>query len=146
MSSLRVTAALAAGLFLASCGLGHRLSGSRQTSAEAVVGIIWHWEATQGRDTTIHVPQPQLYTLLLQPNGAVALRLDCNRGGGSYKISAGQLSFGPVTQTRVACPPGSLGGEMAGSLRKVVGFHTEGDLLFLELNAGLGTMRFRRAR
>lgn len=141
----KIIAAVAAVPLLASCGILHSAHGARQTSPQSIVDITWQWEATLTPGSAVSVARPELYTLHLQPNGAAAVRFDCNRGGGSYKIAAGQLSFGPMMQTRMACPPGSLAGEFAGNLRKVVAFYVENDLLHLELNAGLGTMRLRRA-
>ncbi len=39
---------------------------------------------------------------------------DCNRGSGAFEATeAGVLTFGPIAQTMMACPPGSMGTEFA---------------------------------
>jgi heat shock protein HslJ len=51
---------------------------------------------------------PSRYTLELLPDRAAAVRADCNRGRGSYRLDGSKLGFGPLATTRAMCPPGSL--------------------------------------
>ena len=63
-------------------------------------------------DDTIYKPDdPTKYTLTSQDETQVAVRIDCNRGYGTWKLAApGKLEFGPMTITQAMCPPGSLYG------------------------------------
>jgi heat shock protein HslJ len=76
-------------------------------------------------------------------DGDLRARFDCNRGGGRYTISNGQISFGPMMSTRMACPPDSLDGPFLRDLQRVVSFFVENGILFLAFPVDGGSMRFR---
>lgn len=120
---------------------GMRSHGQRRSNVSAVVGRTWQWESTRtGSETTIP-PVPEQYTIQLGDGGKVVARLDCNHGGGTYQITDGQITFGPMATTRMACPPGSLADRFAKELREVRSFYVESNDLYLEIPGG-GTMRF----
>lgn len=58
---------------------------------------------------TARVKNPECFTLEFARDGFATLRLDCNRGSGSYQVeasadgSSGSLSFGPIAATRALC-------------------------------------------
>ena len=116
----------------------------RRTDPQLVLGRVWQWEATTTPVEKIHVPNPEHYTIVLQTEGKVQALFDCNRGGGSYTISAGKLSFSPLMSTRMACPKGSLDGSFSRDLQRVASFFVENDHLYLELPYDSGTMIFRQ--
>src|SRR5262249_53480622 len=60
-------------------------------------------------DTTLKPDDPSKYTIEFQGGGQLSVRIDCNRGKGTWK-SAGQsqIEFGPLALTRAQCAPGSL--------------------------------------
>jgi len=62
--------------------------------------------------------------------------------GGNYKIAEGQLSFGPMMSTRMACPPDTLDAFFMRDLQRVASFFVEEGALYLELPYDSGTMRF----
>ena len=115
----------------------------RSTDPQLVLNRVWQWEATTTPVEKIHVPNPEHYTIRLQDEGRVQALFHCNRGGGSYKISAGMLSFGPLMSTRMACPEGSLDGPFMRDLQRVTSFFIDNDHLYLELPYDSGTMIFR---
>jgi heat shock protein HslJ len=117
----------------------------RSTIPELVLNKTWQWESTITPVTKINVPNPERYTILLTDEGRIQARFDCNRGGGSYEISAGKLSFGPLTSTRMACPEDSLDAPFMRDLQRVVSFFVEDGHLYLELPYDSGTMKFRSA-
>jgi metallo-beta-lactamase class B len=48
---------------------------------------------------------PARYTFDFGADGRLAVRIDCNRGKGSWKAAGpGRLAFGPMAMTRVGCP------------------------------------------
>lgn len=104
----------------------------------------WQWVSTVTPVERITVAAPERYTMLLQPDGRSQVRFDCNRGGGKYKIAEGQLSFGPLVSTRMACPPDTQDGTFMRDLQRVTSFFIEDGVLFLELPYDSGTMQFRR--
>jgi len=112
---------------------------------KAVLNKTWQWESTVTPVETITVPSPEQYTLLLAEDGTLKAKFDCNNGGGSYEISEGNLSFGPMMSTRMACPEGSLDMVFMRDLARVSSFFLEGGNLYLELPYDSGTMKFRAA-
>jgi len=113
---------------------------------QALLNKTWQWVSTITPVEKITVPDPERYTIRLTDEGKVQARFDCNRGGGSYKISAGRLSFGPLLSTRMACPEDSLDGPFMRDLQRVVSFFIQDGNLYLELPLDSGTMRFRPAQ
>lgn len=94
----------------------------------------------------VRVPDPSLYRLELGTDGAVALRLDCNRGRGTWRSEEPhRLEFGAIAMTRAMCPPGSLEPRVARELPWVRVHAIQGDTLRLELFADGGQQIWRRA-
>lgn len=126
---------------------GKRLypAGERSTDPKVVLNKTWQWESTTTPVQKIEVPEPGRYTILLGNDGNAQVRLDCNKGGGSYEISEGKISLGPLMSTRMACPEDSMDGPFMRDLRQVVSFFVDKGHLFLELPYDSGTMEFRPA-
>jgi len=110
----------------------------------AVLERTWQWESTQTVVEKISPKDPSRYTIRLKGEDRLQARFDCNSGGGSYQISAGKLSFGPMFATRMACAPESLDMQFMRDLGRVDSFYVEGDRLYLQLNENGGRMRFRQ--
>ena len=92
---------------------------------------------------TITVEQPERYTLHFLADGRLALRLDCNRGNGSWQATpasgdSGQLSFGPIASTRMFCPPPSLDSKLARDLGLVRSYRLRDGHLLLSGQADGG--------
>lgn len=141
----RVLAILWFGMVLASCTARPPLAAERSTDPKLVLNITWQWVSTATPAEKIDVPHPERYTILLQDNGNLQARFDCNRGGGNYAISAGQLSFGPLRSTRMACPGDSLDTLFMRDLQRVAAFLIDNGRLYLALPYDSGTMTFRPA-
>lgn len=123
-----------------------------------LAGTRWRLVALQSMDDaqgTTRVADPSRYTLQFLPEGRLALRLDCNRGGGSWLGEAGasegprgtlrgSLRFGAVALTRMACPADSLDMRVGRQLAYVRGFVLEGDRLTLSLMADGGLLHWVR--
>jgi len=139
-------AALLGGIVIAGCA--HGVPGKqpiRNTDPQLIVGKTWQWESTITPAEKLSVPEPERYTMLLMTDGRVQAKFDCNRGGGSYTIAEGKLSFGPMMSTRMACPPDSLDTPFMRDLQRVTSFFVQDGALFLELPYDSGAMRFREA-
>lgn len=62
---------------------------------------------------------------------------DCNQGSASYEADEdGSLVLGPLTQTMMACPPGSMGSEYALQLGMASQFGFEGGYLYMTTQDG----------
>lgn len=96
---------------------------------------------------TVRVDDPSRYTLAFGADGGATLRLDCNRGRGTWRSEEPhRLDFGAIAMTRAMCPSGSLEPRVARELPWVRVFAAEGDTLRLELLADGGQQIWRRAR
>jgi len=134
------------GLAIAGCATSMSSDrNERSTDPQAIIGKTWQWVATVTPVEKITVTEPERYTMFLMADGKVQVRFDCNRGGGNYKVSEGQLSFGPMMSTRMACPPDTLDGPFMRDLQRGASFFVEKGTLYLELPYDSGTMQFRQA-
>jgi para-nitrobenzyl esterase len=132
------------------------LAGCTAGGAQPVplAGTSWELVELRSSDDAIGVvraPDPSRYTLAFDAEGNAAIRLDCNRGRGSYTATEtgpglGRLEFGALATTRAMCPPGSLDARLGRELPQVRIWVRDGDTLRLELFADGGQQIWRRVR
>jgi len=112
-----------------------------------LTGTSWQLVAIQSMDDaqgTTCVAEPQRFTLRFGADGRASLRLDCNRGNGSYEMkpagdgSSGSLNFGPIAATRALCPPPHLDERIARDLGYVRSYLLKDGRLYLSLMADGG--------
>ena len=116
----QILTALALVVILAGCAISPlNDQDARSTAPESVVGKTWQWVSTITPVEEITATAPDRYTILLQPDGRVQARFDCNRGGGTYEIGKATLTFGPLMSTRMACPPDSQAARFTRDLQRV---------------------------
>lgn len=123
-------------------GAGAR--GLSQSVSADLGGTSWQLVKFQGGDGQTLVPDDGAkYTLAFGKDGRVSVRLDCNRGGGTWQ-SAGpnQLRFGPLALTRAMCPNMSLHDRIARDWKFVRSYTLRGGHLFLSLTADGGIYEF----
>jgi len=134
---------IASGIFLIGCAtISSNTQSEQNYDPQTILDKQWQWESTITPVEQITVGTPENYTILLKSDNKVQVRFDCNRGGGSFEISLGKLSFGPMMSTRAACPPGSLDFRFAKDLQRIVSFFTRNNNLYLGLPYDSGTMKF----
>ena len=123
--------------------LPHAMVAGETASAE-LTGTSWKLVRIAYSDDTIYKPDdPMKYTLTFQDETQVAVRIDCNRGYGTWKSSApGKLEFGPMTITQAMCPPGSLYGLVIHDLPNFRSYVPKDGRLFLALMAHGGIYEF----
>jgi heat shock protein HslJ/membrane-bound inhibitor of C-type lysozyme len=115
-----------------------------QDTASSLVGSSWQLVRFQGGDDKTLTPDDKSkYTIAFGADGGVSVRLDCNRGRGTWK-SAGpnQEQFGPQSLTRAMCPPGSLDNQIAKNWGNVRSYVLKDGHQFLSLMADGGTYEF----
>jgi heat shock protein HslJ len=89
---------------------------------------------------------PSRYTMRLNADGTVELRLDCNRGRGSWSAEAvgdgdsGSFDFGPLAVTRALCPPPNLDEQIATQAEYVRSYLLDDGRLHLSLMADGGIL------
>jgi heat shock protein HslJ len=122
-------------------------AGIAQADGNPLAGTSWQLHAIQSMDDaqgTTKVAEPGHFTLEFARDGRAALRLDCNRGNGTYKVepaadgSSGSLTFGPVATTRAMCPPTHLDQRLARDLAYVRSYLLKDGKLYLSLMADGG--------
>ena len=108
-NTLRVILALAA-VTTCSATTSSQLTFAGGQKSSGLEGTSWQLVRLQGPDDTTSVPDDKSkYTIRFGRDGRVSVRVDCNRGGSTWKSAGtGELRFGSWSMTRAKCPPGSL--------------------------------------
>jgi para-nitrobenzyl esterase len=132
--------------------------GAARTAADsldlppALAGTQWRLLEFQSMDGTPMRPDDGArYTLALGADGRLAMVLDCNRGGGPWSAepassgTSGSISIGPIAMTKMACPPPSMGAQIARDMDAVRSYLLRGDTLSLGLMADGGLYLWERA-
>lgn len=141
--------AAAAVLMLSSCA-----GPPARSPAGTLTGTVWELHAIQSMDDaqgTMRIADPSHFTLRFDADGRAILRLDCNRGAGSWQAKAssedsGTLTFGPIAATRALCPPPRLDERVARDLAYVRGYRLKDGNLYLSLMADGGIYEWRPLR
>lgn len=113
--------------------------------ADGLVGTTWQWVQTvYGDDSVVAADDPSRYTLHFAADGQLAVRLDCNGGGGTYTVDGSSLLFGAIVSTRMACPDGSQADVFSKDLAEVYSYVIEDGRLYLSLKLDSGIMEFEQ--
>lgn len=138
-----VTALSLISLLLTAC----QSTGTEQEPVLALTDTRWQLVELQSMSDEIGISRPldpAQYTMTLNVDGTVNLRLDCNRATGSWSAAAsseesGSFSFtGPLAMTRAMCPPGSLDERIAREAQYVRSYLLREGRLYLGLLADGG--------
>lgn len=128
-------------LLLAACA-----AGPQPLAPPSLAGTSWQLLSIQSMEDaqgTTRVADPQRFTLSFGHDGRASLRLDCNRGTGTWEAKpagaeAGQLTFGPIAATRAMCPAPHLDERIARDLPYVRSYVLKQGKLYLSLMADGG--------
>lgn len=112
--------------------------------AASLAGTSWQLVKFQSSDDKTITPDDRTkYTIAFGNDGRASVRLDCNRGTGSYESKGpNQLEFGRFSVTLMMCPPGSLHNRIARDLGSVRSYVIKDGHLFLSLMADGGIYEF----
>jgi len=122
-------------------------ASSPQLSETPLAGTEWRLVEIQSMDDAIGTKKPDdpsRYSMRLNPDGTVQMRLDCNNAMGSWSVepgperSSGRFEFGPLATTRAICPPPSLDGQIAAQAQHVRSYLLQDGRLYLSLMADGG--------
>jgi heat shock protein HslJ len=86
-----------------------KTAGFAGQTSSGLSGTSWQLVKFQGSDDTVVPDDRSKYTITFGSNGRVSTRVDCNRGGSTWKaIGTSELRFGSWSRTTAKCGPGSL--------------------------------------
>ncbi len=102
-----------------------------------LAGTTWRWTALTTPDgVTSNVNRPLRYTVLFSDTGQLQLRLDCNRGSGTYRVEGNALSITATATTRRACGAGSAWQAFLEALNQAQAYEQADDSLIIHLSDG----------
>jgi heat shock protein HslJ/uncharacterized lipoprotein YbaY len=115
-----------------------------QSSSTSLAGTSWQLVRVQSSDEKTITPDDRSkYTITFGRDGRASIRLDCNRGSGSYESKEpNHLEFGRFALTLMMCTPGSLHNRIARDLGSVRSYVIKDGHLFLSLMADGGIYEF----
>ena len=117
---------------------------ARQSVVSDLAGTSWQLVKFEGSDDTTLTPEDTMkYTIAFGSDGTVSVRIDCNRGHGTWKSGGpNQLEFGPLALTRAMCPPAPLNDRLAKGWQYVRSYLLKDGHLFVSLMADAGKYEF----
>ncbi len=117
------------------------------SAGDGLAGTSWRLVKIRSMDDRSYTPDDRSkYTLAFEADGRIRVRVDCNRGQGSWsEPEPGQLTFGRLVTTRVMCPPGSLHDRFIRDLGAVRSYRIQDGRLYLSLMADGGIYEFEPA-
>lgn len=137
------TSALLA-VFLTGLVCADHARAARQTTPSDLAGTSWQLVKFEGSDDRTLTPEdPRKYTIAFGSNATVSVRIDCNRGHGTWKSGGpNQLEFGPLALTRAMCPPTPLNDRLARDWQYVRSYVLKDGHLFISLMVDAGIYEF----
>ena len=134
--------------FIAAClllGAGQMSPAAWAQSADEITGIQWHWAQLTETEPAAQsvVPDPENYVLVLNADGSVNLKADCNMVMWTYTLEDTIITFNTVGPATLAfCGEDSLDTQFLEWLGKGGTISLEEGRLILELSDGSGRMIF----
>jgi heat shock protein HslJ len=106
-------------------------------------------QSMDDRQGSTDIPDPAKYTVAFRSDGQADFQIDCNTGHGTWEAQAagddsGNLTFGPIAVTLMACPPPSLDTKVSSSLPAVRGYRIADGRLHMSLMADGGILTWER--
>ncbi len=135
------------GVALAAAGLVLGAAASAAEGDNPLAGTEWRLVEFQSMDDAIGTARPEdpsLYTMRLNADGTVNMRLNCNRANGKWTAepsadpSNGRFELGPLAATRALCPPPSMDEQIAAQSEYIRGYLLKDGRLHLSLMADGG--------
>jgi heat shock protein HslJ len=150
MKGWTATPALLSVVILAGCGgTGAKADSPQETETpeSLLANTDWRLVEFQSMDDSVGTKRPSdpsLYTMRLNADGTVHMRLNCNRATGSWSAepsadpSNGRFELGPLAATAAVCPPPSMDELITAQAEWVRGYLLKDGRLYLSLMADGG--------
>ncbi|MFJ8954236.1 META domain-containing protein [Streptomyces sp. NPDC102381] len=120
---------------------GDTVTLAKQRDAK-LVGTKWNVTSLSADDTTSSVPKAAQgrARLVFDKDGHVSARLGCNSGRAKATVKGDDITFGPLSSTRMGCigEAAKLERTMLDVLKKKVSYEIQGDSLTLKAPGGNG--------
>jgi len=119
-------------------------TGTTTPAALALEAKPWTWVQTTYSDGTSLAPnQPEDFVLTFTADNTVSISTDCNSINGGYELDGNQITFGPLTMTKMLCEDSQEQGFVT-MLDQVQSFFftSDGELVF-DLRYDSGSAVFR---
>jgi len=131
-------------LLVLGCVGTDRAQALPQNAVSDLGGTSWQLVKFEGSDDKTLTPDDSTrYTTEFESSGGVSVRIDCNRGHGTWKSPGpNQLEFGPLALTRAMCPPAPLNERIGKDWAYVRSYTLKDGHLFLSLRADGGVYEF----
>lgn len=119
------------------------------TPANRLADTVWRLVEIQSMDDAVGTKRPSdrnKFTMRLNKDGTVAMKLDCNNANGTWTLEpsadgqSGRFSFGPLAGTRALCPPPALDETITAQAQFVRGYLLKDGRLHLTLMADGGIL------
>ena len=109
-----------------------------------LAGTTWRLAHFVGRGgPTLSPVDKAKYTVAFGKDGIVNVRIDCNRGHGTWKSPGpNRLEFGPLALTRAMCPPAPLNDQLVKDWPMVRLYTIRDGHLFISLMGDAGVYEF----
>lgn len=122
-------------------------SSKPQSAGIALGGTSWQLVKFESGDGKTFLPDDRTkYTIAFSADGTLSVRVDCNRGTGTWKSSTpGQIAFGPLALTRAACPEGSMHDQIVKNWGVIRSYVIQDGKLYLSLLADGGIYEYEKA-
>ncbi len=115
------------GLQLSSADGKTTLTFGVSAGSQSITGVVWKWkESLDNSGKTTTVSNSENYTIEFKSDGTIAIRADCNSGGGSYQVTGNQLTITLGAMTLVGCPSGSMDRQYLSELGQVASYLFDG--------------------
>jgi heat shock protein HslJ len=108
-----------------------------------LAGSSWYWLGTTTPAGLVTPADPGAFNLEFLDGDQLAVQLDCNTGGATWRQTGATMTIGPVRSTRKACPAPSEADRFGRQLPLVRGARLALGLLELDLGEA-GTMVLAR--
>jgi heat shock protein HslJ len=114
------------------------------TPDKPLEGTTWVLDGIISGGAVSSVPDGVTASIVVR-DGRVDVKSGCNNGGGTARVGADSITFGPIALTKMACEPAatSVEGAVTTVLSGAVGYTIDADALFLK--AGDRGLTFRAA-
>lgn len=122
--------------------LVHSACSEDVTGPSDIVGGAWRLESMELTGASAFVPEdPSRFTVVFNADGTLGVTADCNQCGGSYTVTDGRLTSGPLACTLIACPT-NRGQEFASLIDGTSTLDMDDDEL--EIESSDGTLNLTR--
>lgn len=127
---------------------GENKSGAAEPASESpLAGTEWQLVEFQSMDDTqgtTRPADPSMYTMRLNKDGTVNMKLNCNRATGTWSSepaadsTSGGFGLGPLASTKALCPPPSMDEQINAQAQYIRSYLLKDGRLYLSLMADGG--------